>query len=411
MMENYEKNAPEIRFPGFIDPWEQRKLGDLSSSFDYGLNAAAKDFDGTNKYIRITDIDDDSRCFIQENVTSPNTDLSEAEKYKLVSGDILFARTGASVGKTYIYRPSDGLVFYAGFLIRARIKSDYNPEFVFQNTLTSRYSKFIALTSMRSGQPGINAQEYSQYEIMMPSRAEQDKISEYLNGIDNLITLHQRKCDELRIYKKGLLQHMFPQPGESFPRVRFPEFTAPWEQCKLGELYSERNEKGNDTLQILSVSIHSGVSDGELDAEGLGKNVRRSEDKTKYKRVYPGDLIFNMMRAWQGAIGVAKNEGMISPAYISAIPSREVFPLFMDYSLRRKESISQINDLSYGVTDFRKRLYWGSFIQVDCALPSVEEQQKIWSFLNDIDNAITLHQQKCNELKVFKKGMLQKMFV
>lgn len=102
-----------------------------------------------------------------------------------------------------------------------------------------------------------------------------------------------------------------------------------------------------------------------------------------------------MMRAWQGAIGVAKNEGMISPAYISAIPNKEVFPLFMDYSLRRKEAISQINDLSYGVTDFRKRLYWGSFTQVNCALPSIEEQRKIWAFLNDIDNAITLHQCKC----------------
>ena len=194
------------------------------------------------------------------------------------------------------------------------------------------------------------------------------------------------------------------------PKIRFPSFVEPWEQRKLGELYSERNEKGNDSLQILSVSIHTGVSDSELDSERLGKNVRRSEDKTKYKHVYRGDLIFNMMRAWQGAIGVAKNEGMISPAYISAIPNKDVFPLFMDYSLRRKESISQINDLSYGVTDFRKRLYWGSFIQVNCALPSIEEQRKIWTFLNAIDNAITLHQRKCDELKVYKKGLLQQMF-
>ena len=173
--------------------WEQRKLGDLSSSFEYGLNAAAKEYDGENKYIRITDIDDDSREFKQEELTSPDTNLSLAENYKLAEGDILFARTGASVGKTYIYRTSDGLVYYAGFLIRAKIKNEYNPEFVFQNTLTSDYEKFIKVTSMRSGQPGVNAQEYSQFSIMVPSKIEQDKIATYFRSLDHLITLHQHK--------------------------------------------------------------------------------------------------------------------------------------------------------------------------------------------------------------------------
>ena len=162
----------------------------------------------------------------------------------------------------------------------------------------------------------------------------------------------------------------------------------------MGELYTERNERGDDTLQILSVSIHSGVSDGELDTDGLGKMVRRSEDKSTYKHVYVGDLIFNMMRAWQGAIGTTKSEGMISPAYISAIPSDEVYPPFMSYLLRRKEAINQINNLSYGVTDFRKRLYWDSFVRVSCLLPSVEEQRYITEVLEKIDTLITLHQRK-----------------
>ena len=162
----------------------------------------------------------------------------------------------------------------------------------------------------------------------------------------------------------------------------------------MGELYTERNERGDDTLQILSVSIHSGVSDGELDTDGLGKMVRRSEDKSTYKHVYVGDLIFNMMRAWQGAIGTTKSEGMISPAYISAIPSDEVYPPFMSYLLRRKEAINQINNLSYGVTDFRKRLYWDSFVRVSCLLPSVEEQRYITEVLEKIDTLITLHQRE-----------------
>ena len=159
------QKVPEIRFSGFTDAWEQRKLGEIAFSFEYGLNAAAKEYDGENKYIRITDIDNNTHEFLTYNLTSPDIDLTDAENYKLAEGDILLARTGASVGKSYIYRDSDGLVYYAGFLIRARIREEYDAEFVFQSTLTDKYNKYIAVTSQRSGQPGMNAQEYSEFEI------------------------------------------------------------------------------------------------------------------------------------------------------------------------------------------------------------------------------------------------------
>ena len=203
------KIVPDIRFSGFTEDWEQRKLGELSSSFEYGLNAAAKEYDGKNKYIRITDIDDENHEFKQDDLTSPDTDLSVVDNYKLSEGDILFARTGASVGKSYIYKASDGLVYYAGFLIRARIKEENNPEFVYQNTLTNNYEKFIKVTSMRSGQPGVNAQEYSQFEIMIPSKVEQDKTAYCFRNLDNLITLHQRKLEKLKNIKKSCLVKMF----------------------------------------------------------------------------------------------------------------------------------------------------------------------------------------------------------
>ena len=198
---------------------------------------------------------------------------------------------------------------------------------------------------------------------------------------------------------------------EQKPAIRFQGFTDAWEQRKLGDIYTERSQRGDESLQILSVSIHSGVSDGELDADNLGKYVRRSEDKSTYKHVYPGDLVFNMMRAWQGAIGVAKSEGMISPAYISAIPNKDVYPLFMNYLLRRKVAINQINNLSYGVTDFRKRLYWNSFVRVTCKIPSFAEQQLLAEIFENLDDLITLHQRKLEMLKNIKKAMLEKMFV
>ena len=203
------ENVPKIRFSNFTDTWEQRKLEEICESFEYGLNAAAKEYDGENKYIRITDIDDNSHEFIQDDVTSPDIDLTNSENYQLKYGDVLFTRTGASVGKTYIYKESDGLVYYAGFLIRGRVKSNYSPEFIFQNTLTDDYDKFIRITSQRSGQPGVNAQEYASYEISVPKFEEQQKIGAYFSTLDHLITLHQSKCDNLKELKKYMLQNMF----------------------------------------------------------------------------------------------------------------------------------------------------------------------------------------------------------
>ena len=194
------------------------------------------------------------------------------------------------------------------------------------------------------------------------------------------------------------------------PEIRFQGFTDAWEQRKLGDIYVERNNQGDNSLQILSVSIHHGISNGELDSGTLGKQVRRSEDKSLYKRVYSGDLVFNMMRAWQGAIGVTKTDGMVSPAYITAIPNEQIYPPFMDYCLRRPNIISQINNLSYGVTDFRKRLYWNSFIRISCCMPLIPEQIRITSIFDNFDHLITLHKRKLDGLKELKRGYLQRMF-
>ena len=120
----------------------------------------------------------------------------------------------------------------------------------------------------------------------------------------------------------------------------------------------------------------------------FNKHVKRSEDKSLYKKVYPGDLVFNMMRAWQGAIGTVKNTGMVSPAYICAIPNERVFPAFMNYFMRTETMIGMINRQSYGVTDFRKRLYWDSFVNIKCMLPCIDEQVRIYEFLEQIDGII-----------------------
>ena len=204
------KHIPEIRFKGFTDAWEQRKLDECMDSFEYGLNAAAKEYDGMHKYIRITDIDDETHNFIQSNLTSPDIDFnSDVSDYKLNINDIVFARTGASVGKTYLYNPSDGDLYYAGFLIRGKVNEACDAGFIYQNTLTRDYDSFIRITSQRSGQPGVNSKEYATFRLNIPCKDEQEKISEFLNRLDKLFTLHQRKLERLQEVKKDLLQKMF----------------------------------------------------------------------------------------------------------------------------------------------------------------------------------------------------------
>jgi len=209
MFPSKDSNVPKIRFEKFTDAWEQCKLGDMAESFEYGLNASATEYDGINKYLRITDIDEDTRLFKTGDITSPNIDYNGSDNYLLKNGDILFARTGASVGKSYIYKENDGRVYFAGFLIRARIKSNYSPQFIYQTTVRDDYAKKIMITSQRSGQPGVNAKEYSNFEFLIPSHKEQIKIGDYFEKIDNLITLHQRKLKSLEDLKQGYMQRLY----------------------------------------------------------------------------------------------------------------------------------------------------------------------------------------------------------
>ena len=197
---------------------------------------------------------------------------------------------------------------------------------------------------------------------------------------------------------------------EGYVKTRSRIVPASWTPACLGDIYTERKEPGNESLPLLTVSIHSGVSDGELDEDELPKKVKRIEDKSQYKRAATGDLVFNMMRAWQGAIGTVRTEGMVSPAYIVAKPNDKVYPLFMDYYMKAPRMVGMINRQSYGVTDFRKRLYWDSFAPIPCVLPPVREQRKIAEILATQDKVIELQGRKIEELKRFKQGCLERMF-
>ena len=189
------------------ETWKEVALCDVASGFEYGMNAAATVYDGSHKYIRITDIDDNSHLYSQDVPVSPEGQVDE--KYRVRENDILFARTGASVGKSYRYQRSDGDLYYAGFLIRIHVNSDVNCDYVFQNTLTEAYRRWVLLESARSGQPGINAEQYKQYRFLLPPLELQNKISTLATNLDNLICKEGNLLSQIEQVKIALLQRLF----------------------------------------------------------------------------------------------------------------------------------------------------------------------------------------------------------
>ena len=196
-------NVPNLRFKEFQGEWEKTKFGDIATGFDYGMNAAAKNYDGVNKYIRITDIDEASSTYTDKDIVSPDGVLTD--NYLVNNRDILLARTGASTGKSYLYKKSDGKLYYAGFLIRANVTT-HDPYFVFSQLHTHRYWRWVSIMSARSGQPGINSQEYSSFPIYTTSIEEESKIAKLLSLLDERIATQNKIIEDLKKLNLRLLK-------------------------------------------------------------------------------------------------------------------------------------------------------------------------------------------------------------
>ena len=400
MAEQHEKAlVPQIRFAGFTDPWEQRKLGEVASGFEYGLNAAASDFDGEKKYLRITDIDDQTREFRTDDLSSPDINNPIDDRYLLKEGDILFARTGASVGKTYLYKASDGKTYYAGFLIRAHVSDEADAGFIFQSTLTERYKQFVLLTSQRSGQPGINAQEYSDLLLPLPSLMEQRRIGAFFDHLDSLITLHQRKYDKLCVLKKSMLDKMFPKGGSLYPEIRFAGFTDPWEQRKLGEVarrVTRKNENGDSDLP-LTISAQYGL----VDQRTFFNSQVASKDMSGYFLLHRGEFAYNKSTSTDSPWGAIKrlekyDMGCVSTLYIcfellSGDPDFLVTYYETDRWYKSVQLIAAEGARNHGLLNIAP----DDFFETQICIPKrIDEQRRIGAFFDRLDSLITLHQRK-----------------
>ena len=414
-MSEKKHKVPKLRFPGFTGDWELRKLGDVIDRFEYGLNAAATEYDGVHKYIRITDIDDVSHKFLKSNLTTPKIDFQDAdtEMYKLKEGDILFARTGASVGKTYLYDINDGDLYFAGFLIRGHVNPSNNAKFVYQNTLTENYDLFIKITSQRSGQPGVNSKEYAEFKLYIPSKEEQEKISLVLADFDNLIILHQRKLESLKLKKKALLQKLFPKNGEQFPELRFPGFTDAWEQRKLGEIATITGG-GTPSTNISEywngdIDWYSPVEIGEnrYVSGSIRKITKLGLEKSSAKILPVGTVLFTS-RAGIGNTAILQVEGCTNQGFQSITPNLNELDTYFLYTMTPK--LKRYGEITGAGSTFVE-VSGKQMEQMNLMVPSLEEQKRVSELFKTMDDAITLHQRKLEHLQLQKKALLQQMFV
>ena len=244
-------------------------------------------------------------------------------------------------------------------------------------------------------------------EVTVPGGREQKEIGQFFAKLDNLITLHQRKYDKLCVLKKSMLDKMFPKGGSLYPEIRFSGFTDPWEQRKLGELFEESDERASDR-EILSVSVANGI----YPASESDRETNPGASLANYKIVHFGDVVYNSMRMWQGAVDASRYDGIVSPAYVVARPNSEVYARFFARLLRQPMLLKQYQQVSQGNSKDTQVLKFDDFASIGISMPvSENEQRQIGGFFDRLDSLITLHQRKLELLRNIKKSMLDKMFV
>lgn len=265
-----------------------------------------------------------------------------------------------------------------------------------------------------------NFERMKNIKLPLPPLSEQQKIADFLDEkvkeIDNAIEKTKETIELYKKYKQAIITEAVTKGLD--PNVEMKDsgiewvsrIPHNWKTMRIANLYFERSENGNDNLPILLVSINVGITDHEPDETEMVKKTIRSEDKTKYKVVHPNDLVYNMMRAWQGAFGCARVDGMVSPAYVIVQPKCRIDSRYFEALLRTNEGKEEVNSFSYGVADFRKRLYWNKFRNIKVPVPPLEEQKEISNFIDNvtskIDELIESKQALINKLVQYKKSVI-----
>ena len=399
-----KQNKPAIRFKGFTDAWEQRKLGEIADIVGGGTPSTNNPsyWDGDIDWYAPAEIADQIYAnSSQRKITSLGYENSSTKM--LPVGTVLFT-SRAGIGKTAILTRKG--CTNQGFQSIIPHRDELDSYFIFSRT--EELKQYGELVGAGSTFVEVSGKQMAAMELMMPSTMqEQQTIGQFFSKLDNLITLHQRKYDKLQVLKKAMLEKMFPKNGSSVPEIRFKGFTDAWEQRKLGDCFTERCESMPDG-ELISVTINDGIKK----FSELGRHDNSNDDKSKYKKVCAGDIAYNSMRMWQGASGCSPYEGIVSPAYTVLTPNSGINSKCMAYQFKLPATIHTFKINSQGITSDNWNLKFPALSEIEIYVsPYEQEQAKIAAYFANLDHLITLHQRELEKLQNIKKSMLEKMFV
>ena len=418
------KKSPQLRFEGFTDDWEERKLSEIADIMDgdRGKNYPnGDDFSETGHtlFMSATNVTKNGFKFDETQYISEEKSDSLGNG-KIIEDDLILTSRG-TVGNLALYdadakRQIPFARINSGMLI-LRKKQNESAEFVLQYLKSLVGIKQLNLISFGSAQPQITKKDISKYKVQIPNFDEQTKIGTFFKQLDTLITLHQRKLDLLKEQKKGYLQKMFPKNGARVPELRFAGFADDWEERKLKELFQPSKNKNNNGLynqkDILAASLGT-----ELIPKRTFFGLKSTKESVKnYRIVKTGDLIYTKSPIKGFPNGIIRsnkgNVGIVPPLYCVYTLQKDInssiIQLYfedknrLDFYLFPLVNVGARNNVN--ITDLE-------FLEGKVTIPkSYEEQSKIVQFMEQLNTTIALHQRKLDLLKEQKKGFLQKMFV
>mgnify|MGYP000615182579 CR=1 FL=1 len=413
--------VPAIRFAGFTDPWEQRKFGDcfeflksntLSRAGLNGENGTARNVHYGDILIKFGDCLDDERSdlpFITDDTVLP--------KYAgsiLREGDVIFADTAEdeTAGKCVELRKLPKEPTISGLhTIPARPRFPFGTGYLGHYLNSDAYHRQLLPLMQGIKVISVSKAALQDTQVRFPGLSEQSAIGAALNEIDSLITLHQRKYDKLVVFKKSMLEKMFPKDGESVPEIRFAGFTDPWEQRKFVDFVEASGIRNKDNLQLESYSVSNDRGFVPQDEQFENGGTMRDADKTAYWIVEPGSFAYNPARINVGSIGYqsTRKNVIVSSLYEVFKTDRSCDDRFLWHWFKSSLFTKQIEMLQEG--GVRLYFFFDKLQKSEIWMPNVDEQRIIGQQFDQLDSLITLHQRKLELLQNIKKSLLDKMFV
>lgn len=419
MSKNIQKKVPEIRFSGFDDDWEQRKLGDITNYLK-GYAFKSKDYQNKGyRIVRVSDLGKDSIKQSSDSIFVSEQVAKQQDKYLIKANEIIITTVGSkaemkesAVGRPIIVKESFGFLLNQN-LVKIHGKSAFDNHFIYSQLLQPRYTNYVSMIERgNANQANIAINDLWEYQIFIPRFGEQKKIGVFFKQLDDTIALHQRKIEALQQMKKGFLQQLFPEQGENIPKLRFADFKEEWEQRKLGDVFEQTVEYIDPKeagLDLWSVTVENGLTpkSERYNREFL---VKKND---KFKVIHPNEIVYNPMNMTLGSVGF-NNSGKdvaISGYYVTMKLKEEFDSNYFATWLPSPKAIGLYKLYATGSLIERQRVQFPTLSAIKTAMPSLEEQKKIGEFFKHLDNTITLHQRKLDQLNKLKTAFLQNMFI